>query len=401
MLEPKVPEDEVKRIEALKSFSILDTLPESEYDDITFLASQICKTPISLISLIDENRQWFKSHHGIEASFTHRNVAFCAHAINDKDNLFIVPDAAKDDRFHDNPLVSGEPYVVFYAGAPLVTSDGFPLGTLCVIDHEPHVLDEFQTEALRALSNQISRLFELRKKTKQLETMIFELEIQKIGLEKFASVAAHDIKSPLTSIVMLTDLIKENYSEKLDSEGNEFLQMISKSTLKTIQLIDGILKYSKNATLLSAEKEEISLNKLITELFLLIDPKREVEYRIESASEVMVYCNKIALEQIFINLFTNSIKYNDKGKTVIVIGIEDRLKEIEFVISDNGPGIGLTNKDLIFEIFVTNGVTDKFGEIGNGIGLATVKSLVEGLGGSIHLESEPGQGARFEFTIKK
>lgn len=155
MIVPKIPVDEYNRLEALKEYSILDTLPEKEYDEITFLASQICRTPISLISLIDDKRQWFKSHYGLDATETPKDVAFCAHAINDKEKMFVVADSRKDERFHDNPLVTDDPFVIFYAGVPLVTSEGYALGTLCVIDHEPRTLDESQAEALQALSNQL------------------------------------------------------------------------------------------------------------------------------------------------------------------------------------------------------------------------------------------------------
>ena len=185
MIFPDIPQNELMRIAALKDYSILDTIPEQEYDDITFLASRICKTPISLISLIDNERQWFKSHHGIEATETPRGLAFCAHAINDKNNILIVPDSRKDLRFHDNPLVTNNPHVVFYAGIPLVNKEGFPLGTLCVIDNEPNSLDEFQLKALKALSNQIISLFELRKKTAQLEIKARQVEAQNIVLEKY------------------------------------------------------------------------------------------------------------------------------------------------------------------------------------------------------------------------
>jgi signal transduction histidine kinase len=400
MIAPIIPTDEFNRLEALKDYSILDTLPEKEYDEITFLASQICNTPISMISLIDDKRQWFKSHFGTDAIQTPREIAFCAHAINDKYNPLVVTDSRQDNRFHDNPLVTGDPHCVFYAGVPLVNSEGYALGVLCVIDHEPHVLDETQIKALQALSNQVGRLLELRKKTKRLESLIKNLEIQNKGLEKFASVAAHDIKSPLCSIVMMTELFQEQYSDQMDQDAVELLQMVSGSTYKLTQLIDGILKYSKNTKLLSQDKEKLSLNKIISGIIPLITSAHEARFHISPKHEIFVYSNKIALEQIFINLISNGIKYNDKPDTIISIIMEEHENEIKINVIDNGSGISSEYKNRIFEIFETIGATDKFGEKGNGIGLATVKTLVEGLGGSIHLISEPGHGANFEFTLK-
>jgi GAF domain-containing protein len=154
--------NENDRLKSLKDLNILDTIEEVEYDDLTAIAAQICQTPIALISLIDENRQWFKSHHGLEARETPRDIAFCAHAILDPDEAFIIEDSIKDERFHDNPLVTGAPHVIFYAGIPLKANDGNPLGTLCVIDNQSRKLSTEQINSLKALGRQASLLFDLR-----------------------------------------------------------------------------------------------------------------------------------------------------------------------------------------------------------------------------------------------
>ena len=401
MIFPDIPEDEFKRVEALKGYSILDTMPEPEYDDITFLASQICKTPISLISLVDNQRQWFKSHHGLDATETPKELAFCAHAINDKNNILIVPDSRVDKRFFDNPLVTDNPHVIFYAGIPLVNKEGFPLGTLCVIDNSPNSLDEFQLKALKALSNQIISLFDLRKKTIDLENKAAEVEAQNIILEKFASTAAHDIKSPLATIAMITDLIENQYSSHLDHEGMELVGMIKSSAYSLSKIIDGILIYSQNTKVLSEDKEQISVHHIIDGVIQLVDPNREVKFKIVPESDFMIYTNKVALEQIFLNLLVNAIKYNDKAETCISIISEEFKEFVKFNFIDNGPGIKKDDQGRIFGIFETTSNTDKSGEKGTGIGLATVKSLVEGMGGAIRLFSEIGKGANFEFTLRK
>lgn len=401
MEKPSIPANDSKRIDVLKSYSILDTLPEHEYDEITFLASYICNTPISLISLIDDHRQWFKSHHGLDATETHRDIAFCAHAINDNDQVFIVNDARNDARFHDNPLVTGDPHVIFYAGMPVVSSDGYALGTLCVIDHEPRQLSESQIRALRALSVQLSQLFTLRKTSLQLEAKLVELENQNKVLEKFAAVAAHDLKSPLCSIIMMAELFEQQYAGGIDADGIELLKMIGTSTGKMNEMIDGILSYSRKVGLLSAEKQSFSVNKIIADLIPLVVGENEVEFLVYPSEDILVFTNKIALEQIFLNLFVNAIKYNDKVKTVIQIQIEDLKDTLKFNVVDNGPGIPAKDSEKIFEIFETTGRLDKFGESGHGIGLATVLTLVKGLGGEIRLISKEGEGANFEFTIKK
>jgi len=158
-----IPANEAARLEALRDYEILDTPAEQEFDDLTLLASQICGTPISMLSLVDQDRQWFKSRVGMEAQETSRDIAFCAHAILQKD-LFVVPDASSDNRFASNPLVTTDPKIRFYAGAPLRTSEGVPLGTICVMDRVPRELTADQKEALRALSRQVQAQMELRKK---------------------------------------------------------------------------------------------------------------------------------------------------------------------------------------------------------------------------------------------
>lgn len=193
MLIAPLPPDEEQRLARLHGLGVLDSLPEKAFDDISALAQAICGTPIALITLVDRDRQWFKSRIGIDASETPREVAFCAHTILDREKPMVVPDALLDERFHDNVLVAGEPLIRFYAGAPIVTHDGFALGSLCVIDQQPRELTPVQLTALSRLSDLVATLLEHEKTRRQENTRQAEATEREHEQLTAMAVAALDI----------------------------------------------------------------------------------------------------------------------------------------------------------------------------------------------------------------
>ncbi|MGA7179506.1 MAG: sensor domain-containing diguanylate cyclase [Thiobacillaceae bacterium] len=203
-----LPPNETARLQALHRYAILDTLEEQAFNDVTMLASFICETPIALISLVDSERQWFKSRLGLQAAQTPREHAFCAHAILQPNEVLVVSDAQSDPRFVDNPLVTGEPRIRFYAGAPLMTPAGHPLGTVCVIDRTPRELSEEKVEALRALSRQVVAQLELRRIVAEIQLSTIELKAYQRQLEAYkkqvesanAELQAQSITDALTGI---------------------------------------------------------------------------------------------------------------------------------------------------------------------------------------------------------
>ena len=170
------PDNEIKRLEALRRYQLLDTPPEQSFDDFAFLAAYICGTPMAFVSLVDANRQWFKARFGLDASETPRDQAFCAYAILGK-QVMVVEDARVDSRFSNNPLVTSDPNIRFYAGAPLLDGEGFGLGSLCVIDTEPRQLTADQLRALEALARQVVAQFEFRKTSADLAAAVANSKI--------------------------------------------------------------------------------------------------------------------------------------------------------------------------------------------------------------------------------
>ncbi|MBC85872.1 MAG: hypothetical protein CL677_01740 [Bdellovibrionaceae bacterium] len=229
---PKI-KDEEERLSELESYHILDTEEEEIYNSIVKIASYICETPIALISLVDKERQWFKARVGLDATETDRSLAFCAHAIQ-QEKIFEVSDSRVDERFQDNPLVTASPNIVFYAGAPISTSSGHNLGTLCVIDSKPKQLSKEQQDLLTSLSQQVSQNFELRRAKKEL------MKANQI-LEDFSYKLSHDLQTPLRHITAYCELIENKHSNDFDDESTTWFANVSSGAKRMRQHIKEML----------------------------------------------------------------------------------------------------------------------------------------------------------------
>lgn len=388
--------DEDERLAELRSLKILDTELEQEYDDITFLASLICQTPIALVSFVDETRQWFKSRRGIDASETPRPKSFCDHAIVGSQDVFSVEDSRIDERFRQNPLVVGTPNIVFYAGATMVSERGHPLGTVCVIDQKPRVLTSDQEEALRILARHVTTLLQLRKRSLELEQTRDELQTQVERLDKFAMVVAHDIKSPLTNIMMTNDLLVEMEGDTIDKECISLLEGNTASAHRIQSLIDGVLSYSRSIEV-SSGFEDIDLATFFSEMGPLISQSSlNVEYEINVP---LIRFNRVLLEQVFLNLINNSIRYNESSTPRIDVVVNKAGQDVEFTVTDNGIGIPSEHLAKIFDLFERGSNSHDGEDQSHGIGLATVKRIVTTHHGTIRLESEVGKGTSVIITL--
>ncbi len=400
MISPAIPYNENERIKKLLSLELLDTSEDIDYDHITLLASYISKMPVALITLIDNDRQWFKSKVGITACETTRDSSFCAHAILNPKEILVIPDARKDLRFVDNPLTKLEQPIIFYAGVPLLTKEGLAMGSLCVIDHKPNSLDEDQLMALKNLGKQVERLFELNLLNKVLSTSKQNLTAHNILLQDFAGTVSHDLKMPLANLIITSDILKKKYESILDDDGNNYLNYLKKSSLSMSNYITNILAHYESSSYNTSDKLDFALNDMLEDLVDLLDIKFECEVHLPEKN-FQINCNRTALEQIFLNLIGNSLKYNDKEHTVIEIDAKEMKAHYQFSIKDNGRGIEKDKLDTIFSLFTTIGHLDRNGEKGHGIGLSTVQKLVENLGGTIKVASELGSFTEFTFTIQK
>lgn len=265
--------EETNRIEAIQSYRILDTLPEKEFDDITVLAAFICNTSISLVTLLDNERQFFKSHHGYNQNQTPIAYSFCKHAIETPKEIFIIEDARKDSRFKSNPLVVNSPNIVFYAGVPLITPSGIALGTLCVIDDKPKALNNNQINSLKSLANQVVQLFELRK--------------TKIEIEQQKSILEATEKRFTNLFDNITNLSVQGY----DADGNVNFWNKASETLYGYKKEEALGKKFWDLIIPETMRNEvkIAVNKMVTEG--IENPSEELILQRKDGSLVPVYSN--------------------------------------------------------------------------------------------------------------
>nr|WP_068886764.1 GAF domain-containing sensor histidine kinase [Pedobacter panaciterrae] len=393
-----LPENELARLSALASYQLMDSEQEQEYDDLAMLAAEICQTPVALITLMGEQRQWFKSRYGTELTENHRDYTFCSHAMLDDQEIMIVSDATEDSRFFDNPMVT-QHKVVFYAGVPLVNPDGYALGSICVIGNEKKQLSESQIRALKILGRQALQLIELRKKVYEYEEVNKALEESNGLVRKFAERVAHDIKNPLGNIMLTAQALRS----KAEKEGHEgyyrFIDISLNSAKKLVDYVNELLRDTKTSVAPGEEKGSFSLAALLEEVISMLTIPDKCKLELPGDAEIC--SSRIALEQILLNLLSNAIRYNDKSHPKIEIQFEQTSKGYDFIVRDNGIGMPQEVQTRIFEHGYCSGLSDRFSNIGNGIGLGTVKSQVERLNGSIRVESVVGVGSTFFLYLPK
>jgi signal transduction histidine kinase len=436
MIQAKIHDKEKERLALLKTYSILDTLAEQDYDNLAKLAAEICQTPISLITLLDDKRQWFKSHHGLDISETPIEQSFCAHAITGDEEIFTMKDARDDARFHDNPLVTGDPSIVFYAGIPLKNSTGLPLGTLCVIDREPRILTVKQKESLKILSEQVINLLELRRNklelerthkklkkfSKKLEKKVFQrtnqLEIKTIKLElmindlaSFNYICSHDLQEPLRKIQMFISQVSDTEFDNLSANGKHKLERIDLSAARMRNLIQDLLTYGASENVENS-LVNVSLKKLVDEVKVVLSEElKENNTVLKLLSDCEITVRPIQFKQLLFNLFTNAIKFTKKkdfpsikvsgeiieGAAYPNLHLSSEATYARIVVADNGIGFEQKYAAKVFEIFQRLHNDEEYQ--GTGIGLAIVKRIINTHNGQIIVESSLGNGAKFEIFI--
>lgn len=417
------PANEEERALSLEHLRVLDSAAEQGFDDVVLLATTLCNAPIALVSLVDRERQWFKACIGLDVQETHRDLAFCAHAILEPAEVLIVEDASLDPRFEHSPLVLGPPYIRFYAGAPIRTRAGHALGSVCVIDTRPRTLSAAQSLALQALARQAAALLQLRLLDQQREQYAAELALQLEAAQKHNLAAeqslnhsrrvsslgmltasiAHDFNNLLQSFSASLQMIRLRARRPIDVErfSDTGMQAVEQGRQLVNHLLSSVRRDGPELICLDVSKRIAAAQELMQRSM-----SRDIELRFDLAAHGLgVMCVEVQLHAVVMNLLANARDaLAGPGRVTVATrlqAVEDDLQLAQgdylvLSVSDNGPGMTKALAARVFEPFFTTKASGQ----GTGLGLAQVREFAQSAGGCVRLETAPGAGTSVRLYLR-
>lgn len=385
------PIEEPQRLDELLSLKVLDTASDPQLQTIAQIAANTLNVPIALVSLVDADRQWFKAKIGLDADETCRDYAFCAYAILQNEPL-VVENALTDSRFKDNPLVTGEPGIRFYAGAPLVTRNGFRIGTLCAIGTEPRSISSNELKTLRMLASLAVDIIQNENQQREMETILEQRNAQPGDMTLSLSSLAHELRTPLRHIISFADLIHDELTDDgRDQRHKGYLEIIQQSGQHLNRLIENVVRFEKASLKRNLEVVPLNLNELITEVTntfsqTLSDKQQTLDFT-ESTDPIMSQADATSVRQILINLLSNASKHcPNSTKILIDVSISDEDQNSCIRIQDNGSGVPDSVVNALGKPFLRGQTAKSAGTEGHGLGLHITKRLCVAMGGELKLE---------------
>jgi CheY-like chemotaxis protein/GAF domain-containing protein len=407
---------ELKRLQCLKSYLLLDSPREPSFERLTALASRMFRVPIALVSVVDLGRQWFMSNRGLgDARETPRSLAFCAHAILSTEDLFIINDASQDTRFQENPLVTGPPHIRFYAGAPLTCPEGYKLGTFCIIDSKPRhsglSLEEKQN--LRELAALAVDAMVQRKR---------DISSQQQNGSQLIACTAHDLLTPLNGVQMSLSLLLEddNFSSKLTSLQTELLSTATSCTTVMNRICQHAISSFRTSTAGnhatttdSSSSGHVVISELVQNLQMVMEsyPKSVPLYiTVDHDVPPVIVSNDLKVFRSALNYLTNACKKTTKGKVHLKISVDESKHQLLWECHDTGPSIPTEQYPFLFRPFLEQlsekeedcmcASDDNNSAMNNlGLGLYSVANEIGGMGGLYGFRPRPEGGAIFWFSI--
>ena len=393
---------EAKRLEALRRYDILDSPPDGNFDGITSLAARLLKVPVALTSLVDVDRIWFKSRHGLQVEQLGRDPGLCASAILEGEP-YVVEDALSDPRTLDNPLVTGDFGLRFYAAVPLRTHDNHRLGTLCVLDTKPRKLKPEELGILETLAELVMDQMELRLASRRIAEKNAELAELNEEKDGFMAMAAHDLRNPLGTVMLYAKLLEEQEVGALNTEQADMISTMCEASEVMLCLINDYLEFfAVEKGRLQLETIRCDLNEVVEGClkFHQIQARcKSMELAFEPASEpVMMELEPARIQQALGNLIGNAIKFSPTGSRICVrVRRDATLAWVE--VSDAGPGVSGEDRARLFKPFSAASAVPTGGEKSTGLGLSIARRLMEAHGGSVEVASEMGMGSTFSLRL--
>jgi signal transduction histidine kinase len=384
---------EEARLAVLADYGVLDSPPEEDFDELVWLAAELCDAPIALVSLVDRDRLFFKSRFGIEQTeMAREDAGFDDHCIVQGD-LLVVPDAEADPSFSVFPAVRSG-LIRFYAGAPLEVNEGFALGTLCVIDRVPRELDDNGRAALRTLARQVAAQLQL-KRTLARQRQLDQLKSDFVGM------VAHDLRSPITVIAGFAELLARDWDDLAETDRNRYLELIGGNVHNLSRLVDDVLEVAEvDAGKFQLEIQPFDLGHLIERTVLELGAAHGPDrLEVDVPSQLPVALGDEGRNrQVLTNLVTNALKFSpDDAPVSISVSVEDSALVVS--VSDHGVGIHADDMSRLFERFSRLPNSRQAKAKGTGLGLYICKQIVEAQGGRISARSVAGMGSTFRFTV--
>ncbi|MDE3235064.1 MAG: GAF domain-containing protein [Bacteroidota bacterium] len=391
MLSHSLHINEEQRLRLLHSLEILDTPEEIEFNEIVQLVSQMCGVPICSISLLDRNRQWLKASIGQVSKEVPLESSFCTFTILSDANFLQVNDTTADERFANHPLVVNEPHLRFYAGAALVTAEGYKLGSLCVADTQPNSLSHEQICTLKVLSRQVVKMIEIRMANKQLEKQSQQLKQRSSVQKQMLHIIENDVKNPLHTLKSALKIVASANASEADKKIN--CDQLSEQLDNTLMLLNNLLDWGKmqvNTALSDTQTLHLKsfAEQVLTEFQLNAIFKNNRLLNLVD-NEIELHCDKVTLHFIIRNLISNANKFTNNGLITVYAHKEE--KHALLTVSDTGAGMdGEQLKTLFSKSY--HGAQVEENKSSKGIGLLLVKDFIDKLGGTIHVASEVGKG---------
>lgn len=399
----KLPDNENQRMATLRDLQILDTPGEESFDVLTRFAADIFRTEIALVSLVDEKRQWFLSHHGLDARETPREASLCNHAIQAPSEVMVVPDALQDKNFRDNKLITGEPKIRFYAGAPIIASDGMPIGAFCIIDRQPRPpLDDRQKDLLRHFAQMAMREIELRKSREEALQRNRILETKQEQQQRLLSMIGHDLRGSFNAILGFCKILSRLDPEKEPKKVLEYVDIVGKAGDRAHQLMDNLISWTaasfQDGT---PEFQTVDIKGIIANAVGAVRHGAELKgvAIVDESQAARVHVNPEQIETVIRNLVSNGLKYTPPGGSVF-IHTSNRAEGITVTIRDTGIGMDATTLGRARSPDIGASSPGTGGEKGSGLGLLLCRDFLKSHGTNLMIDSQPDEGSTFSFTLR-